>query len=332
MHRLLSAAFFAGAIVCLSAVGCAPETAQHGNALQIAVIPKGTTHEFWKSIHAGAVKAERELEDVHVIWQGPLAEDDRRGQIQVVETFVGDRADGIVLAPVDDEALVRPVRAAKDVGIPVVIIDSGLTDEDAYVSFVATDNYKGGELAGRHMAETLGSDGGKVILMRYAVGHASTGNREQGFLDEIARHPEIEVISKNQYAGATVSEARRVADALLTRFGEGAVDGIFCPNESSAYGMLEALRGDGRAGEVVFVGFDASDKLLAGLRQGEMHATVVQNPFRMGYEGVQAVVAHLRGREIPKRIDTGVALVTRENLDDAEIRRLVHPPLDEYLK
>ncbi len=332
MQRSLIVAVLAGSILWLAAAGCGHDGGTDDAALKIAVIPKGTTHEFWKSIHAGAVKAERELGDVEVIWQGPLVEDDRRGQIQVVETFLGDRVGGIVLAPVDEEALIRPVRAARDAGIPVVIIDSGLKDEDAYVSFVATDNYKGGALAGQRMAELLGPDGGKVVLMRYAVGHASTGNRERGFLDEIARHPEIEVASKNQYAGATISEARRTADALLTRFGEGQVEGIFCPNESSAYGMLEALRGAGRAGNVIFIGFDASDKLLAGLRGGEMHATVVQDPFRMGYDGVKTVVAHVRGQEVPKRIDTGVVLITPENLDDPDIQRLVHPPLDEYLK
>jgi ribose transport system substrate-binding protein len=302
-----------------------------GAVLKIAVIPKGTTHEFWKSIHAGAVKAERDLGGVRILWQGPVVEDDRTGQIKVVETFIADRVDGIVLAPLDDQALVRPVREAGQKGIPVVIIDSDLKDADAYASFVATDNSKGGELAGRRMAELLGPAGGKVAVLRYQVGSASTTHREQGFLDQVARHPAIRVVSDNQYAGPTVDSARLAADALLVRFGEGELDGLFCPNESSTYGMLEALRHRGRAGRIRFVGFDVSPKLIAALQAGDLQGLVFQDPFFMGEMGVRTVVACIRGQAVEKRIDTGVRLVTRENLAAPDVARLIHPPLKEYL-
>jgi ribose transport system substrate-binding protein len=300
--------------------------------LTIAVIPKGTTHEFWKSIHAGAVKAERELGGVRIIWEGPVVEDDRSGQIKLVETFTADRVDGLVVAPLDDAALVRPIVEAREAGIPVVIIDSGLKDEEAYVSFVATDNYEGGRIAGRRMVELLGEGGGKVILMRYQVGSASTENRERGFLDAVGEAPGVKVVSANQYGGATVDTARQTATALLTRFAAGEVDGIFCPNESSTYGMLQALRGEGRAGTVAFVGFDVSAKLIDALKTEELDGIVVQNPLRMGYEGVRTVVAHIRGEDVAKRIDTGVTLVTKANLSAPEIERLIHPPLREYLE
>ena len=297
-------------------------------ALTLAVIPKGTMHVFWKSIHAGAKMGAEECPNVRIIWQGPVLEDDRASQINLVETFIQKRVDGIVLAPLDDKALVAPVRAAKEAGIPVVIIDSSLADADAYVSFVATDNYKGGVLGAQRIAELLGEKGGKVILMRYQVGSASTENREKGFLDEIAKHPAITVISKDQYAGATVESAMTTAQALLTKYGEGQVDGIFCPNESSAYGMLRALASTGRAGKVKYVGFDASDRLVEALEKGHISGLVVQNPVRMGHDGVKTMVDHLRGREVPKRIDTGVVLVTPENLSDPEINQLVHPKLE----
>src|SRR5438874_7334986 len=167
------------------------------NAYTIAVIPKGTTHEFWKSIHAGAVKAERELNGkgikTEIIWKGPLKEDDRDQQIQVVENFMSRRVSGIVLAPLDSQALVKPVENATQAKVPVVIIDSGLNSEQ-YVSFVATDNYKGGQLAGEHLAGLLGGKG-NIILLRYAVGSASTEAREAGFLDVLKKHPEIKLIS-----------------------------------------------------------------------------------------------------------------------------------------
>ncbi|MFO8012892.1 MAG: substrate-binding domain-containing protein [Phycisphaerae bacterium] len=296
--------------------------------LTVAVCPKGTMHVFWKSIHAGARQAEKELDDVKIIWQGPVVEDDREAQVNLVETFIQKRVDGIVLAPLDSKALVAPVKRAKAAGIPVVIIDSALADKDAYVSFVATDNYKGGVLGARRLAELLGPDGGKVILLRYQVGSASTENRERGFLDEIKKHETIEIVSSDQYAGATVETAMNAAQALLTKYGEGQVDGIFCPNESSAYGMLRALTESGRAGKIKYVGFDASDRLVGALETGHIHGLVVQNPFRMGHDGVVTMVKHLRGEEVPKRIDTGVTLVTPENLDEPEIQKLVNPPLE----
>ena len=169
----------------------------------IAVIPKGTTHEFWKSIHAGAVKAQQELAaqgiPVEVIWKGPLREDDRDQQIQVVENFTSRQVSGIVLAPLDSQALVNPVESAVQSGIPVVIMDSGLKS-DKYVSFVATDNFKGGQLAGEYMAKLL--DGkGNVILLRYAVGSASTEEREKGFLDAMSKYPGIKMISVRSIRG-----------------------------------------------------------------------------------------------------------------------------------
>jgi len=304
-----------------------PSEATEARPLTIAVIPKATMHVFWKSIHAGARKAERDLEGVKILWQGPAIEDDRGAQIALVETFIQKRVDGIVLAPLDDKALIAPVRAAGRAGVPVVIIDSALADPAAYVSFVATDNYRGGRLAARHLAQLLG-ERGKVIVLRYLVGSASNANREQGFLDEMADHPAIQVVSSDQYGGPTVETALTASEALLAKFGEGQVDGLFCPNEPLAWGMLRALASAGRAGQVKFVAFDASDRLLEALRDGRLHALVVQDPVRMASEGVKAVVDHLRGRAVAKRIDTGVVLVTPENLTDPEIDRLVHPPLE----
>ena len=123
---------------------------------RIAVIPKGTTHEFWKSVHAGAAKAAKEAGNVEIFWKGPLQENDAEGQINVVQEFITKKVDGIVLAPLDSQALIAPVKDAKQQGIPTVIFDSGLGDESIIVSYVATDNYHGGALAARRLAEVLG--------------------------------------------------------------------------------------------------------------------------------------------------------------------------------
>lgn len=303
-------------------------------AYTIAVIPKGTTHEFWKSINAGAFKAREELAkqgvEVEVIWKGPLKEDDRDQQIQTVENFTSRRVSAIVLAPLDSQALVRPVRNAVRSKIPVVIIDSGLK-ADSYVSFVATDNYKGGVLAAEHMGKLLNGKG-NVILLRYAVGSASTEEREQGFLDTLAKKfPDIRLISSDQRCGPTRETAYQASQNLLNRFGREA-DGVFTPNETSTIAMTKALRDIGRAGgKVKMIGFDAGSQSVEDLKNGDVQALVVQNPVLMGYEGVMTAVAHLQGKPVEKRIDTGVVLVTPGNRDDPEIAELLSPPLERYL-
>jgi len=305
-----------------------------GKKLTIAVIPKGTSHEFWKSIHAGAIKAARELStqgaQVDVIWKGPLREDDREQQIQVVEGFTAQGVDGIVLAPLDNRALARPIEEAKTANVPTVIIDSAV-DTNALVSFVATDNRKGGMLAADRLGQLLGGKG-KVIMLRYAEGSASTEEREAGFLQEIKqKYPNIELISTDQYGGATRDTAKRASENLLNRFGEE-VQGIFTPNESTTAGMLLALQDIGKAGKVTFVGFDTSQSFIDAMRAKQLHGLVVQNPFNMGYLGVRTIVEHLQGNTVEKRIDTGVTMTAIDNLDAAETQALLHPPLDQYLK
>ncbi|MCU0244402.1 MAG: substrate-binding domain-containing protein [Acidobacteria bacterium] len=235
-------------------------------ALRVAVIPKGTTHEFWKSIHAGAARAAREL-GVQIYWKGP---------------------------------------------------------ED-YASYVATDNYKGGVLAARRLGELLGGKG-RIFLIRYQEGSASTTQREAGFRDTVAKEfPGLTLLVQDQYAGATTETAYQLAENLLGRFPD--VEGVFTPNESSTFGMLRALQESGLAGRVPFVGFDSSPKLIQGLRDGHLRGLVLQNPVQMGYLGVKTVVARLRGETVAKVIDTGVVLATSDNMDSPDIRALLSPDL-----
>jgi ribose transport system substrate-binding protein len=293
---------------------------------RIAVIPKGTTHEFWKSIHLGALQAADEL-GVEVIWKGPQKEDDRAQQITVVEDFVSRGVDGIVLAPLDERALCRAVRDAVREKIPVIIIDSGLQGSD-YVSYVATDNYRGGVLAAERLIELL-QGRGRIFLIRYQEGSASTTQREQGFLDTLkAKAPEVVLLVQDQYAGTTTESAYQLAENLLSRFPD--VGGVFCPNESSTFGTLRALQETGLAGKIAFVGFDSSVKLVQALEAGHIQGLVLQNPIKMGYLGVKLMTQHLRGERIEKVIDTGVYLVTRDNMNEPEIRSLLLPDFSAY--
>jgi len=315
--------------------GCAKKEPA-SDKYKIAVIPKGTTHVFWKSIHAGAIKAQQELgtDKVEIIWKGPLKEDDRESQIRVVENFITTGVSGIVLAPLDDVALRGPVRDAKNSGIATVIIDSGLKSED-YVSFVATDNYVGGRKGGEHLAKLLNGKG-KVVLLRYQEGSASTMKREQGFLDVLKEnYPDIEVVSENQYAGATTETAYIASENLLSplRAADGSlkIDGVFCPNESSTFGMLRALEDGGFAGKVKFVGFDSSDKFIEAMKVGHLHGLVLQDPVNMGYLGVKTMVAHLQGQPIEKLTDTGSTIVTAENMNEPAIKDLLEPDIAKWL-
>ena len=307
--------------------GSSTESAGDG-AMTVAVIPMGTTHEHWKSIHAGAVKAARELGNVEIVWKGPQKEDDREQQIAVVEDMIARRVNAIVLAPLDKTGLRQVVREAKMAGIPTVCVDSGLEGDD-HVSFVATDNYDGGVAGGKRLAEAMGGKG-KIIMMRAMVGVESTADREQGFLDEIAKHEGIEVLSENQYGGVTTESGYQMAENLLNRY-RADVQGVFTPNESTTFGMLRALTDAGLAGKIKFVGFDTSDKLVQALEEGVLNGLVLQNPFKMGEEGVKAAVSAAKGATVLDRIDTGVAVATPENMQQPEIQALLKPPLAEYL-
>ncbi|HKP95815.1 MAG TPA: substrate-binding domain-containing protein [Fibrobacteria bacterium] len=328
-HLVRNALSITGPALLLSMGLAAPSRAQTGASRPaVAVIPKGTTHEFWKTVHAGAVKAGRE-EGAEILWQGPSKEDDRKGQIEVVQNFTSRGLDAIVLAPLDETALARPVEAAVKRGIPVVIIDSDLKSK-AFSSFVATDNYAAGRLAAREMADALTHPEGKVVVMRYLEGSASNSHRENGFLDGLREYaPGVEVLSSNQYAGVTAESALKTAQNLLNKYPQ--VDGIFTPNAPTTFGMLRALQIAGRAGKSRLIGFDATEPLLAALKEGEVLGLVVQDPFRMGYLGVKAALAAKRGAKVEPRTDTGARFVSAANLSEPAIRELVHPDLKRWL-
>lgn len=299
-----------------------PASSASEKPLRIAVAPKGTTHEFWKSVKAGAERAAKAAGNVEITFRGPEREDDREAQISLVQNLIAAKYDAIVLAPLDDQALVGPVKQATAAGIPVVIIDSGLKAEAGkdFVSFVATDNYLGGKLAGKRLAEAMGGKG-KAMLLRYLEGSASTAQREQGFIDAIKEAGGIELIDPKRYAGATRATAQEAADNLIAS--NQGFTGVFCPNEPSTFGMVLALRNRSLLGKVAFVGFDASDAALEALRNGEMQGLVLQNPIRMGEMGVRAAVDHLRKKPVERLIDTGVRLVTKENLQTPETLELI---------
>ena len=298
--------------------------------LRIAVVPKGTTHEFWKAVHAGAAKASKEL-GVEIIWKGPLKEDDLKSQVDLVQSFTAQGVSGMVLAPLNDSALAAPVKAAVRSGVPVVIFDSDLKGSE-HASFVATDNRAAGRLAGEKLGALLGGKG-NVVVLRYQEGSASTHNREEGVLEAIRKFPDIKLVSDNQYGGATTETAFSASENLLIAqsAGKGQLQGVFCPNESTTFGMLLALEKAGLAGKLRFIGFDSSVKLVEGVRSGKIDGLVLQNPFNMGYLAVKTLVMHLKKEKVEGRIDTGASLIDKANMDQPDMKALLSPPLAEWL-
>jgi ribose transport system substrate-binding protein len=286
---------------------------------RIAVIPKGTTHIFWESVRKGAEKAGAET-GVKILWNGPKRETDREEQIQIIEDFIVQKVSGIVLAPLDSKALVPKVDELYDNNIPCVIIDSEI-DTDKYVCFAATDNYIGGLIAARRMGKILNGKG-KIVVLKYVPGSASMTNRENGFVDTIRKEfPDIDIVDQ-QYGKDTVETALQVTEDMLMKNAE--LDGLFACNASTSEGALQGLRSQGRAGKIKMIGFDTEKALIDGLKEGTIDSLVAQNPFKMGYEGVKAVLAVLDNTELPsRRIDTGVTLVTQENLKTPEIQALL---------
>ena len=296
------------------------------DARLIGVVPKGANHLFWRTVHAGAIKAAQE-NNLRALWNAPQMEVDSSRQIAIVENLVARRVAGIVLAPVDEEALVSVVERADREGVPVSIFDSDIKT-DRIVSFVATDNYRAGEMAGERLGEVLGGRG-QVGVIGFMPGSASTMKREQGFLDVMReKFPAVEVVGV-RFNMADRAKAMAETENLLTAY--PGLTGLFADNESSTDGVVRAVKQRGVAGRVQVVGFDASEELVRELKAGALDSIVVQDPFKMGYESTRALAVHLDGGDPPDRVDSGAYLVTRDNVDTAEMTRLLFPPIEQWL-
>lgn len=315
-----------GVLLWLLAAGLALAGCRGSGKRVVGVVPKGANHIFWQTVHAGAIKAAQEY-GFEIEWNAPALEVDSSRQIEIVESMVNRRLAGIVLAPVDKQALVGVVERAAREGIPVSIFDSAI-DTERRIAYVATDNAEAGRMAARRLGEVLGGRG-KVAVIGFMPGSASTMERESGFQDEIRKlYPQIRIVSV-QYGMADRAKAMAVTENVLTAHPDLA--GLFADNESSSAGAAQALKSRGAKG-VKLVAFDASEQLLADLRGGVIDSIVVQNPFRMGYESTRAVGLHLVGRQPPRSLDSGSALVRREDLERPEIQQLLFPEIGKYLR
>ena len=285
---------------------------------QIAVIPKATSHVFWIAVQSGAMAAGKEL-DVEVIWNGPAAETDYSRQIQIVDSMVARRVDGIAIAAAERKALVQAVERAVDAGIPVTVFDSGL-DSEKYMTFVATNNVEGGKIAARELARLIGGEG-KVALLMHAPGSQSTMDREKGFDETVASEfPKIKIVAR-QFSQSDRAKGRAAAENFLAANPD--LKGMFASAEPGSVGASLAIKARELQNKVMLVGFDSSEGLIEDLKEGSVDALVVQDPFKIGYESVRTIVDKLNGKEPPKRMDLSALVVHKEDLDKADVRKLL---------
>jgi len=290
----------------------------------VAMIPKASADIFWQSVHAGAVKSAWDNK-VRIVWDGPPNETDIASEMQIVETMINRHVDAIALAPSDKSAFKIVVERAAKANIPVIIYDSGI-DTDNYRTFVATDNYLGGEMGADRLGELLKGKG-QIVMVKTVPGGASTTAREDGFRHELnQKFPGIKILDE-RYGMASIAQSLTVTENMLTAHPD--LDGIFCSNESASSGAAQALRG--RHSKIKLVGFDSSPMLLSLMNEGWIHSLVIQDPFRMGETAFTQAVKALRGEKTEKKIFLPPHLLDMGNLHDAAVQAQLHPDLKKYL-
>lgn len=293
----------------------------------IAVVPKSTSHLFWVSVQAGAMAAGQDFK-VDVLWNGPPSETDYARQVQIVDSMIARQVDGLAVAAQDRTTLNASLDRAAAAHIPVTVFDSGV-DSTNYLTYLATNNYQGGQMAARKLAALVGGRG-KIAMIQHAPGSKSTMDREAGFEDVMRKEfPGIQIAAR-QYSMSERSKAMGAVENFLTA--QPDLAGLFASAEPGSVGGALALQSRGMAGKVKFVAFDASEDLVQDLRDGAIDALVAQDPFRMGYQAVKTLVDKLHGIDPPKVIDLSARVVTKSDLDKPEIKTLLFPDVKKYLR
>ncbi|MCM8538920.1 MAG: substrate-binding domain-containing protein [Lentisphaeraceae bacterium] len=310
--------------------GCGDKgSASTSGKKKIVVIPKAYDVDFWKVVHGGTAKAAVENPEYEVVWQHPSVNGDSGSQKQTMESMIGSKYDAIAVAPIDASELVKTISNAKNAGVKVLVWDSGVKKEDDIETFIATDNYKGGVLCAEALAKAMDNKG-TVVMLRYVEGSASTTKREQGFLDTIKNFKEITYKEINQRGGKDEAMAKTASENILQANKD--IEGVFCPNQTTTEGMLLALKQFGLNGKIKLVGFDFNPAIATAIESGDLAATAAQNPFRMGYLAVTKSIEVLEGKTIDKRVDTGVTIITKENINSEEMKEVLFPDYNKWIQ
>ena len=322
----------AAAALALAAAGCGEVREQGGGGsggsekkegpVRLAVVPKAVGFDFWEQVKTGAECAASKQKDVTVQWDGVTAETDVTGQVNLLQNFITQGVDGMVYAATDAKVLSDVTKQATGAGIPVVNIDSGTDPQPKDVPVFATDNVASAEKVAGLLSDAMGSQGGDIAFIPFQRGTATNEQRAQGFKTGLKDHPELKLVAE-QPSQSDYDRALQVTTDILTA--NPGLKGIFAANEPGVLGAAEAVRQAGKSGKITIVGWDASPDEIKGVRDGVIDALIVQNPFRMGYDGVNAVVKEIRDGVKPQDTDTGVTIVNKKNLDDPEVQSVLKP-------
>jgi ribose transport system substrate-binding protein len=290
--------------------------------IRLAVVPKAVGFDFWEQVRKGAECAASKQRDVKTSWDGVSAETDVTGQVNLLQNFVTQGVDGLVYAATDAKVLSQVTDQAVRQRKAVVNIDSGTNPQPKNVPVFATDNVAAARKAADLLAQSLGGGDKKIAFIPFQPGTATNDQRTRGFKEGLRTHPNLKLVAE-QSSQSDYNTALRVTEDILTANPD--LQGIFAANEPGVLGAAEAVRRAGKAGTIKIIGWDAAPDEIKGVRSGVIGALVVQNPFRMGYDGVNGAVRMIRNGVTPSSADTGVTFVTKQNLDSPEVQRVLKP-------
>ncbi|BCF94759.1 MULTISPECIES: ABC transporter substrate-binding protein [Paraburkholderia] len=309
-------------LLAVSAVLVTATTGAYAAGGEIAVIVKTVNSNYWQNVQKGAKTAVGEAKGYTMTFQGPAAESAIADEVNMVENAVNRKVAGIVLAPSDPDALVPAIKKAWEAHIPVVLIDSSLSDagKQYYQSFLSTDNEKAGELCAKALIDRVGQNG-KIAIMSYVPGAGSEIGRVGGFRKYIEAHSKLQIVGPYYSQSQMATALNQTTDVLSAN---PDLKGIFGANEPTAVGMGRALKQTGKADKLVAVGFDGNQDLQDFVRSGTIQAIAVQGSYQMGYKGIQTVVNVIEHKPVPKQVDTGVVLVDKQNLDSQDAKNVLY--------
>lgn len=289
---------------------------------EIAVIVKSSNSNFWQNVQKGASASIKELKGYTMTFQGPASESAVADQVNMVENAVNRKVAGIVLAPSDPDALIPAIKKAWEAKIPVVLIDSMISDsgKQYYQSFLATDNEAAGALCAKDLIAKVGKTG-KIAVMSYVAGAGSEIGRVGGFTKYIQANSKLQIVGP-YYSQSQMATALNQTTDVLTSNPD--LVGIFGANEPTAVGMARAIVQAGKAGKVTAVGFDGNQDLQNFVKDGTLLATAVQGSYQMGSMGVKTVASVIEGKQVPKFVNTGVVMVTKQNIDKPEAKNVLY--------
>ncbi|HVU68658.1 MAG TPA: ABC transporter substrate-binding protein [Ktedonobacteraceae bacterium] len=326
--RISSTLFLASMLLLFTACSAVQTNATAPNAtsaangtIKVVMVPKAVGSSYWETVHQGAVCAASKLKNVSLQWDGVTAETDVTGQVNLLTNYITQGVNGLVYAATDAKALVPVTQRALTAGIKVVNIDSGTDPQPAQAPLFATDNVASAHKAADLLAQALHNQG-KVAFLPFLAGSATNDQRASGFLDELKKYPGLDLVA-TQYTQSDTNTALRVTEDILSAHPD--LKGIFAANEPGVIGAAEAVKKAGLAGKVVIIGWDAAPDEITGVKNGTISALVVQNPFRMGYDGLNAVVKEIREGTQVQTEDTGVTFVTPQNINDTTIQAVLNP-------